>query len=219
MRLGELKGGRAHAWAHNQPTSENDRAADDGAELDHLSDGLKRALARVSVPSYVLDRDGTIRWLNAAAKSIVGDARGRHFTEVVAPEHERRTREAFARKLLARDVTDFRVNVVRPDGTRVPLEISSAPIEDRGHVVGVFGLAHPERVDEAAARRGRTIELTGRQHEILLLLAEGWSTREIAERLVLSQDTVRNHIREILRRLRVHSRIAAVAAARQHGLL
>lgn len=204
--------------AHNRPTSENERAADDGAELDHLSDGLKRALARVSVPSYVLDRSGMIRWLNAAARRIVGNARDRHFTEVVAPEHERRSREAFARKLLSGEVTDFEINVVRPDGTRVPVEISSAPIEEHGHVVGVFGLAHPEQ-RKLPRPPNRTVELTARQHEILMLLAEGWSTREIAERLVLSQDTIRNHVREILRRLRVHSRIAAVAAARQQGLL
>jgi PAS domain S-box-containing protein len=176
-------------------------------------------LARVSVPSYVLDRSGKIRWLNGAAKKIVGDVVGHHFTDVVAPEHERRSREAFARKLLAGDVTDFELNVVRPDGTRVPVEISSAPIEEHGHIVGVFGLAQPERTETPARRTNRTVELTARQHEILLLLAEGWSTREIADRLVLSQDTIRNHIREILRRLRVHSRIAAVAAARQQGLL
>jgi PAS domain S-box-containing protein len=176
-------------------------------------------LARVSVPSYVLDRSGMIRWLNAAAATIVGDASGRHFTEVVAPEDERRSRETFARKLLSRDVTDFEIDVVRPDGTRVAVEISSAPLEEHGHVVGVFGLAHAQDLDEAAARPLRKTELTGRQHEILLLLAEGRSTREIAERLVISQDTVRNHIRELLRRLRVHSRIAAIAAARQQGLL
>lgn len=207
--------------AHNHVTSENDVATDGGAELDRLSHGIKRALERVSVPSYVLDRSGTIRWLNPAAKGIVGDAVGRHFTDLVAPEHERRSREAFARKLLRRDVTDFEINVVMPNGTRVPVEISSAPIEEHGHVVGVFGLAHllPGRVEDASTRQLPTAELTARQHEILLLLAEGWSTREIAERLVLSQDTIRNHVREILRRLRVHSRIAAVAAARQQGLL
>jgi PAS domain S-box-containing protein len=207
------------AQAHNQGTSGIHRANGEGAELDALARGLKRALARVSVPSYILDRSGRIRWLNEAAKRIVGEARGRHFTEVVAPEHERRAREVFARKLLGRDVTDFEIDVVRPDGARIPVEISSAPLEDHGHVVGVFGLARPEEIVERSPPQRPKVELTPRQHEILMLLAEGRSTREIAEQLVLSQDTIRNHIRELLRRLRVHSRIAAIAAARQQGLL
>ena len=172
------------------------------------------------MPSYILDRGGIVRWLNAAAKAIVGNVRGRHFTEVVAPEHERRAREAFARKVLSRDVTDFEVNVITPDGRRVPVEISSVPLEEHGMVVGVFGLARPEDRDEGdVSPPAGTVELTGRQHEVLQLLAEGRSTREIADRLVLSQETVRNHIREILRRLEVHSRIAAIAVARQRGLL
>jgi two-component system nitrate/nitrite response regulator NarL len=49
--------------------------------------------------------------------------------------------------------------------------------------------------------------------------AEGASTVQIAQQLGLAEDTVRNHVREILRRLGVHSRIAAVAFARRHGLL
>jgi len=50
-------------------------------------------------------------------------------------------------------------------------------------------------------------------------LAEGCSTDEIAAQLSVSVQTVRNHVREILRRLGVKSRIAALAAARRHGLL
>jgi DNA-binding NarL/FixJ family response regulator len=111
------------------------------------------------------------------------------------------------------------VNVITTDGRRVPVEISSTALEEHGHVVGVFGLAHVEGPEERAVKPERTEELTARQYEILQLLGEGRSTREIADRLVLSQETVRNHIREILRRLGVHSRIAAVAEARQRGLL
>ena len=51
------------------------------------------------------------------------------------------------------------------------------------------------------------------------LLAEGKSTAQIAEMLHLSRETVRNHVRGLLRALRQQSRIAAVAHARLHGLL
>jgi DNA-binding NarL/FixJ family response regulator len=51
------------------------------------------------------------------------------------------------------------------------------------------------------------------------LLAEGASTREIAEMLNVSTETVRNHVRHILRALGAHSRLEAVALAYQQELL
>jgi PAS domain S-box-containing protein len=61
--------------------------------------------------------------------------------------------------------------------------------------------------------------LTGRQLEILQLLAEGKSTSEVAKELVLSQTTVRNHIAHLLENLGVHTRVQAVVAAARLGLL
>ena len=61
--------------------------------------------------------------------------------------------------------------------------------------------------------------LTSREREVLSLLASGTSTLHIAETLGVSAATVRNHIGHILRKLRVHTRLEAVASAVQHGLL
>jgi DNA-binding NarL/FixJ family response regulator len=55
--------------------------------------------------------------------------------------------------------------------------------------------------------------LTTREWEIIELLAEGASTEQIVERLVLSQSTVYSHIKSILRKLDVHTRHDAVTAA------
>ena len=80
-----------------------------GPQISHTSvmaTGLKvggdveQALENVGVPSYVLDKTGVVRWINAAAERLVGDVRGRHFTSVVAPEDSRRARELFAQKVL-----------------------------------------------------------------------------------------------------------------------
>ena len=59
--------------------------------------------------------------------------------------------------------------------------------------------------------------LTRRQHEVLELLAEGVRAREVALRLGVTQTTVRNHIRAVLRRLESHSQLEAVAKARRLG--
>ena len=101
----------------------------------------------------------------------------------------------------------------------IAVDLSS---QDGRDVVGVFGVATPRARAGARARVAepeREPSLTPRQHEVLRLLADGASTEEVAAALGLSEETVRNHIRQLLRRLGVHSRLAAVAYARRHGLL
>ena len=58
-------------------------------------------------------------------------------------------------------------------------------------------------------------ELTPRESQVLDLLGENASTAEIAERLALSTATVRTHVKHVLRKLSVHTRADAVAAARR----
>jgi DNA-binding NarL/FixJ family response regulator len=61
--------------------------------------------------------------------------------------------------------------------------------------------------------------LTDREVEVLRLVARGLSNREIADELVISENTVKNHVRNILEKLHLHSRVeAAVYAYRQHLL-
>ena len=173
---------------------------------------LEQALGRVGVPSYVLDTTGVVKWINEAAERLVGDVRGRHFTSVVAPEDNRRARELFSRKVLGTSpATDATGVFISTAGRRVAVEISSVPLMSGERVVGVFGLfeGHPE--DQAAAPHPH---LTPRQVEVLRLLEQGRSTKQIAAELQLSTETVRNHIRRLFRALGVHSRLEAVAAAR-----
>ncbi|MBI4234168.1 MAG: PAS domain S-box protein [Chloroflexi bacterium] len=61
--------------------------------------------------------------------------------------------------------------------------------------------------------------LSGRERQVLGLLARGESTGVIAERLVLSPTTVRNHIQHILAKLNAHTRLEAVTSAFRSGLL
>ncbi len=62
-------------------------------------------------------------------------------------------------------------------------------------------------------------DLTGREKEVLALLSEGNNYNEIGEALFISVDTVRHHIRNIYRKLHVHSRSEAVAKAIRKGLI
>lgn len=63
-----------------------------------------------------------------------------------------------------------------------------------------------------------TRDLTPREREILAHLADGLSNREIAERLVLSPETVKSHVAAILNKLEVSDRTQAAVYAVRHGL-
>ncbi len=62
-------------------------------------------------------------------------------------------------------------------------------------------------------------ELTTREREVLVLVAQGMSNREIGLELHLSAGTVKNHVSTILRRLGISDRTQAAVIAAQHGLI
>jgi len=183
------------------------------SELGALGGDLTQALHDIGVPSYAIDSSGIIRWVNPAAERIVGDVRGKQLTSVVAPEETRRAREFFARKITgAQHATDAQAILVDGEGNRVKVDVSAVARRDGHRIVGVFG-QHPY-VGPGPAPDALP-QLTPRQNEILRLLEHGKSTEQIAAELVLSPETVRNHVRRLLRALGAHTRLEAVAIARR----
>ena len=65
----------------------------------------------------------------------------------------------------------------------------------------------------------RITSLTPREKEILVLMAQGMSNSEIAERLVVSATTVKTHVGNILAKLDVRDRVQAVVVAYETGLM
>ena len=64
-----------------------------------------------------------------------------------------------------------------------------------------------------------TPRLTERELEVLKLVARGLNNRDIARELYISENTVKNHIRNILEKLQLHSRMEAVVYAVREKLL
>jgi PAS domain S-box-containing protein len=187
------------------------------SRLRTIEGDVEGALEHVNVPSYVIDPQGIVRWINPAAERLVGDVRGRQFTSVVVPEERRLARELFAQKVAGMATsTQSDVVLFRKDGGRMTVEVSSVQLLEGHRVVGVFGqVVHRDPDPE---QRVTHPALTPRQTEVLRLLEQGRSTSQIAEELHLSRETVRNHVRHLLRALGVNSRLEAVAVARREHL-
>ncbi|HEY8216758.1 MAG TPA: PAS domain-containing protein [Acidimicrobiia bacterium] len=124
------------------------------------------------------------------------------------------------------------------EGRHIPVETYAAPVRDsEGEVRWALTLIND--ITERRMRAGRgaidpaatvrlaktpdaardATSLTQREHEVLLLLADGLSSREIAEQLFISLNTARNHVQRLIAKLGAHSRLEAVAVARRAGLV
>jgi DNA-binding NarL/FixJ family response regulator len=99
-------------------------------------------------------------------------------------------------------------------------------------------LSHSRRFDEVAARRSRhqpqpsgevvplkpparkfELQPTARESQVLQLVSEGLANREIGERLYLSEETVKSHVRHLLAKLQARSRAHAVAIGFRGGII
>jgi DNA-binding CsgD family transcriptional regulator len=186
-------------------------------ELRRLAPDLAPSISKLTVPAYILDRSGTVRWINDAGIAQFGDLRGREIGQIVDREFATLARQEFAAKVLGTvEATEASVVVRTVDGRRVSVDISSAQLLQHGAIVGVFGLADPTHEPPPVAE---STELTPRQTTVLRQLAAGKSTGDIAEALGISTETVRNHVRGITARLGVHSRLEAVIKAHELRLV
>jgi DNA-binding NarL/FixJ family response regulator len=119
---------------------------------------------------------------------------------------------AGASGFLLKDVTAERLF----DAVRVVAvgEALLAPTVTR-RLISEFARQRPAAPDPPAA----IAELTPRETEVLMLLAEGLSNPEIADRLVITEETVKTHVSRVLHKLALRDRAQAVVIAYESGLV
>jgi DNA-binding NarL/FixJ family response regulator len=150
---------------------------------------------------------------DSAAKEHL-DAALREFVQLEMPFEASRTRLLLAQALRERD----------PEVAEAEARAALAAFENLGALPDAGATTTVLREIETSNRE-RTGEmpdlagLTGREVEVLRLVAQGLSDKEIAARLVLSRHTVHRHVHSILTKLGLQSRAAAAAYAARHGLL
>lgn len=114
--------------------------------------------------------------------------------------------------------TELEVVTSRRDGGGIRVAVNSVPLRNgNGVLVGSFGLVHV--LEELELSSAAAPSLSPREHQTLTLLAAGLSTAQMAEQMGISKETVRNHVKGLLRGLGARSRVEAVARARRAGLI
>jgi PAS domain S-box-containing protein len=209
-----------------------------GAETNDLF----QALARAGDGAFVIDSDGRVLHWNRAAERILGhparEVVGRPCCDVFVGADDRGNRLCYrgchvmTLVKMGDSVQSFdmrtRTKAGRPVWLNVSVLATPAPPGGSALTVHLFRdvtatkelltLVH-ERLSPPAAPGEEEGRLTRRELEILRLMATGANTRVLAERLHVSQATVRNHAQNIFAKLGVHSRLEAVAYATKHRLL
>jgi PAS domain S-box-containing protein len=175
------------------------------------------------------DANGTVVTWNARAHALYGwsreEALGRHILELTVPQESRGAAEEIIAALQRGESWHGPFRVRRKDGSAFTAYVKDSPVLDEaGTLVGMVGvsieIADPDlaqavrsfiSVDGFGGRRTRT--LSPREREVLGLLARGLTGEQIAERLVLSPETVRTHIRNAREKLGASTRVEAVTMA------
>ncbi|MCP4639897.1 MAG: PAS domain S-box protein [bacterium] len=109
---------------------------------------------------YTHTLDGAILSLNNAAERVSGytreEARDKNLMDVVAPEHRRKALDMVARKVAGKEPTQYEIDLIAKDGSRVAMEVSSRLIFSEGQPTAVQGIARDiterKRAEEGRAR-------------------------------------------------------------------
>jgi PAS domain S-box-containing protein len=199
-----------------------------GGSVEAMSNRLRDVdmglIDSLVVPASLHDVDGRFVHVNEAAERASGKSNaqwlGHHFTEPLPPEARDKVAALFRRAVESGEPTDFETVFIDASGHLRGVRAQHLPLRSGDAIVGVLILAFDvRRLPSEPISLEREPRLTPRQREILDMIASGLSTSEIAKELTLSTETVRNHVKRVLRELNVHTRLEAIASARRLGLL
>jgi LuxR family transcriptional regulator, maltose regulon positive regulatory protein len=174
-----------------------------GEALDELQE-LERLVGTPALRAYV-----------ALAAGMVAAARGDHARALPLLEDAVDTFEASGAPYeAARGRIELATSLVAQHRRREARQEAAAALESLLRLGAATDVARARRLLESPGSR-----VTAREREVLRLLAEGLTNRQIAERLVVSEHTVHRHVTNILRKLDLPSRTAAAAHAVRAGLV
>jgi len=169
------------------------------------------AAADVSFDVLVVDADETSAPIIREAAAALGGVRVLAVSEELDPEVGASVIAAGAVGLMARSVDQRTV----PDLLR--RAAAGELILPASHLAALVDLVRVSRLDPNDGARLEA--LTRREREVLALLADGHTTQEVSDALSISVMTVQSHVKNVLAKLGVHSKVEAIRFAWRSGAL
>jgi PAS domain S-box-containing protein len=171
-------------------------------------------------PALLIDDDRYYVDANEAACSFLGLSRdqviGRRFDDFLAPELRAIVEETWPEFLAMGRHAGF-FDLKMPDGSVHKTMYSSIANVTPGRHLTVYLLEEATRQARGNGKTGPASSLSPRQREVLELVADGKTSTDIAERLVVSPETVRTHLRNARLKLGASTKAQAVAIAMVRG--
>jgi PAS domain S-box-containing protein len=170
--------------------------------------------ARSANPIALLDDQRRIVELNDSALSLFGGERGAvigtSMAERVRPGERSAAAREWAAFLRSGEYAGTRV-LLRADGSEVQIEFAARLHVVSGSSLAIYvAIAHQNQQLQLSAPRAE-LPLTSREREVITLIALGNETPQIAEKLHVSQETVRTHVRNAMSKLGAGTRAQLVA--------
>lgn len=203
-------------------------------------------IARSDAAVFAIDRSGRVVVWNHACEKLLGyscsDVLGKFCFDVLIGRdgfgnlncHRLCTVVHHLRFAPNEPLQRFSMTVPHRDGSSQSVSVTAYPLDAQNpRLTVIVHVIAPEKADGALLRQLDTAaqtrsvdrsnivagELTAREREILCAIAGGMSTDQIAAEFCIARVTVRNHVRNILQKLGVHTKLAAVAYAFQNQLV
>ena len=188
--------------------------------------------------AFAVDRSGVIVLWNSAAENTLGysasTALGQHCWELLRGQdvygNQYCNKHCPLREMAFRheSVNSYQVTFKTASAGRKQYAISCLVVYDEPGKELLLHICHPEKEVREAGNTHATTRpladghrgtLTQREIEVLMLLADRMSTREIASVMCISIPTVRNHIQHVLHKLHAHNRLEVVMLGKHLNLI
>ncbi len=171
---------------------------------------------RTSNPIVLLDDERRIIEVNDAALMLFAGARenliGMSIADSIRPEERPRAASEWQTFLGSGEYSGTRA-LLRADGSEVQIDFAARLAHVGGRRLAIYVATSEDPADALATAPAVELPLTSREREVVTLIALGHDTTEIAERLHISPETVRTHVRNAMSRLGAHTRAQLVAIA------
>ncbi|MFL5839971.1 MAG: LuxR C-terminal-related transcriptional regulator [Thermoleophilaceae bacterium] len=184
-------------------------------------DLLSRFVDRAPVPLLVADDERRLLRVNDAWAQLFGysadQVRNMRIDDLLAPESKPGIGMRWS-DLIAAGAATARVRLILADGERAEIRYSAvANILPGMHLALFLGKPSAGGAPQRPGRSRRPGQLTVREQESLRLVAVGMTTTAAAERLGISPETVRTHVRNAMNKLGARTRAQAIAIAMRDG--